>query len=110
YRLQAIFASTEFQKTPLAFQPYENPAGFDEGMARIKEMIRRTKEKIEAENEQIRQAVLKRHGVKTLAELPEGALAEALRKKEDLSKEEQARNAAYSKRLEIYNRAVERYQ
>src|SRR5262249_1694473 len=82
----------------------------DEGSGRIQEMIRRTKEKIEAQNEKIRQAVLKKHGVKTAAELPEGALADALRKKEQLSPEELARNAAYSKRLEIYNRAVARYQ
>ena len=73
-------------------------------------MIRLTKEKMDAQNEKIRQAALKRHGVKTAAELPEGVLTEALRKREDLTKEEQARSAAYSKRLEIYNHALERYQ
>src|SRR5437867_5974953 len=75
YRLQAVFASTEFQKATLAFQPYENHSGFDEDLARIQEMIRRTKEKIELQNEKIRQAVLKKHGVKTVEELPEGGLA-----------------------------------
>jgi hypothetical protein len=110
YRLQAIFSTTEFKKAPLEFQPYENHAGFDEGLFRIKEIIRRTREKLEAQNEKIRQAALKRHGAKTAAELPEGVLADALKKKEDLTPEDLARNAAYSKRLEIYNHALERYQ
>jgi hypothetical protein len=110
YRLQAVFSTTEFKKAPLEFQPFENHAGFDEGLARIEEMIRRTKAKLEAQNQKVRQAQLAKHKVKTEAELPEGVLDEALKKKEDLTPEDLARNAAYSKRLEIYNRALERYK
>src|SRR6185369_2572515 len=102
--------STEFKKAPLEFQPYENHTGFEEGSARIKEMLRRTKEKIEAQNEKIRQALLLKHKVKTVEELPEGVLAEALKSRVLLSNEELARSAAYSKRLEIYNHALERYE
>ena len=110
YRLQAVFASTEFAKAPLPFQPWENHAGFDEGLARIREMISRTKAKLEAQDEMIRQAELKKHAVKSVQELPAGVLAEALKKKEDLTPEDLARSAAYNKRLEIYNHAIERYQ
>ena len=110
YRLQAVFAATEFAKTSLTFQPWENHSGFEDGLARINEMIRRTKAKIEEQNERIRQAELKKYGVKTVQELPEGALADALKKREDLPPEDLARNAAYNKRLEIYKHALERFQ
>jgi mono/diheme cytochrome c family protein len=110
YRLQAVFAGTEFAKAPLPFQPWENHAGFEEGRARIQEMISRTKAKLEAQNERIRQAELKKYGVKTIQELPQGVLAEALKKREDLPPEDLARASAYNKRLEIYNHALERFQ
>jgi mono/diheme cytochrome c family protein len=110
YRLQAVFASTEFAKAPLPFQPWENRAGFDEGLVRIREMISRTKAKLDAQNERIRQAELKKYKVQTVQELPEGALADALKKREDLPPEDLARASAYNKRLEIYNHALERYQ
>ena len=73
-------------------------------------MMRRTQAKLDAENETIRRAVLKKHGVKTAAELPEGVLAAALKLREDLPPDEQARSNAYSKRLELYRHSVERYQ
>jgi hypothetical protein len=110
YRLQAVFAGTEFAKAPLPFQPWENHAGFEEGAARIQEMISRTKAKVEAQNERIRKAELKKYGVKTIQELPEGVLAQALKQRDDLTPEDLARSAAYSKRLEIYNHALERFK
>ena len=110
YRLQAVFATTEFAKAPLPFQNWENHAGFEEGRARIQQIIDRTKAKLEAQNEMIRQALLKKYGVKTVADLPADVLAEALKKREELTPEDLARAGAYNKRLEIYNRALERYQ
>src|SRR5437867_7191134 len=46
YRLQAAFAATEFESRSLPFQPFESLYGFEQGMARATEMIRRTEAKI----------------------------------------------------------------
>ena len=110
YRMQAVFTTTEFVKAPLAFQPWENHAGFDDGRARMEQMISRTQAKLEAQNEVIRQALLKKYGVATVAELLAGVLAVAMKTREELTPEDLARAGAYNKRLEIYRRAVERYQ
>ena len=39
YRMQAVFASTEFARAPAAFLPQENTVGFDLGAARVKQKL-----------------------------------------------------------------------
>ena len=48
YSLQAIFASTEFVRPVVAFLPNENTSGLAAGAARLKEIVRRTQERLDA--------------------------------------------------------------
>jgi len=46
YRLQAVFASTEFARPAVAFLPSENTAGMTEGSARLRDIHARTEAKM----------------------------------------------------------------
>ena len=109
YRLQAVFADTMFDQRSAPFSPVENLTGFAEGKARLDGLIRRTEKKIEEFREKVRQSLVKKHAVKSAAELPAETLREGLRSKEGLTQEEHEHEKAYTKRLELYKRSLERY-
>ena len=110
YRLQAVFAPILFEKRPAPFLGTENQEGFQRETARMEQQIRRTEARLEELNEKVRGALLEKHGVSRVADLPAEALREGLRKKENLTAADLERERAYRKRLELYRLALDRYR
>ncbi len=80
YRLQAVFATAEFEQRPAPFLAAENTAGFEQDSARVAELIRRTQARI--------------------AEF----------KGRKLDPPDLERERAYRKRVELYRREADRYR
>jgi hypothetical protein len=47
YRMQAVFATTEFARAPLPFLPYENTAGIAEGKAHMRQIAAKAKQRMD---------------------------------------------------------------
>ncbi len=103
YRLQAIFATTEFADRPAPFVPGELRPDFAAGRAHLEEMAQRNKLRI-GEFEQL---IKGRLG--TSAGLTNEALMDAVKTKKLLSAEEFERLKVFEKRKELYLRSVTRY-
>jgi len=92
YRLQAVFASTQFEQSPAPWMLGENQPEFANQAFRIHELVRRN----EARLAELRELARARGGnEKTLTKLTPG---------------EFERSKVYRKRLELYQRELRRYQ
>lgn len=110
YRLQAVFAPVQFEEQPAAFLAGENTTGFDQAIARVKERIKLNEGRLEAirqKGEQAVSALLAEKGVKNVNALPAEQRPD---KWYGLDRGDQERMRVYNKRLEYYNRELNRYQ
>src|SRR5262249_24897992 len=73
YRIQAVFAPEQFVEGEVPFQPWENTTGFAESRARADRRLKEARAylaKLKEKQAVAVAALLKKHGVKTIAELP----------------------------------------
>lgn len=110
YRLQAVFASTEFEQRPAPFLPTENQSGFAKQEAAVRDSIRDATDKLDELDEKVRQGLVRKHGLKSAEELPPEVLREGLKKKESVAAPDLERERIYRKRTELYGRALDRYR
>ncbi|MEO7652544.1 MAG: DUF1549 and DUF1553 domain-containing protein, partial [Bryobacteraceae bacterium] len=109
YRLQAVFATTEFARPDLPFLPSENTRGLDAGLAHMREIMKRTQAELDRNQNTIQQNVMRKHGVTRVEDLPPGVLAKARQALEGVTSEEQERNKLFNKHRELYADSVDRY-
>ena len=109
YRLQAIFASTEFADRPAPFLPDEKRADFDSGRAVLQEMIERNRKRIAQFDALIRERLAEKSGVKSAADLSFDEVTKAVKTGKLLSAEEFERLKVFRKREELYKRSAGRY-
>lgn len=108
YRLQAIFATTEFADRPASFLPGEEHSDFAAGRARLEEMVRRNKAKI-AEFEQIVKARIGPAAAGQDSHVSMESIMDAVKTKKLLTAEEWERYKVFEKRNQLYERSVTRY-
>jgi hypothetical protein len=111
YRLQAVFAPTQFAERPVAFLPSENTASFAGAKAVVERRLAQVtaeRDKLRQKNEEAIAAYLKQRGVKRLADLPDGERP----RKDDFGLNTSEKNLAriYQKRIEYFNRELTRYE
>jgi hypothetical protein len=73
YRVQAIFAATQFAERAVPFLPEENVTRFRESRARVEERLKQLKEKqaeLKKKSEELIAAYLRERGVRSVEELP----------------------------------------
>jgi len=109
YRLQAIFASTEFADRPAPFLPGESRPDFEAGRARMAKLLHMTEQKIASFNDLTRQRLMAKKGVKSIDEIPPAEQEKAIKSKEFITPEEFEREKVYNKRRELYTRSAQRY-
>ncbi|MEO5803164.1 MAG: DUF1549 domain-containing protein, partial [Verrucomicrobiota bacterium] len=110
YRLQSIFAPTQFESRKVDFLSSENTGGFEKEIERVKVAMKSNKEKlktIQLKRNVAIQGFLKQKGVKVLKDLPE---KERPQKDFGLTTDEQGQQKAIQKRIEYYERELERFQ
>ncbi|MDQ6701155.1 MAG: PSD1 and planctomycete cytochrome C domain-containing protein, partial [Acidobacteriota bacterium] len=108
YRLQAIFATTEFADRPAAFLPEEKRDDFEAGRAHLKLLIERNHAKL-AEFEAITRRRLAEKSGKSAADLPMEEVDKAVKTNKLLSAEEFEKLKVFRKREELYQRSAKRY-
>ena len=109
YRLQAVFATTEFADRPAPFVPGEARGDFVEGRAHLQRMIERNNQLMSDFDQMIRVRLGMPKGDGEAAPVSMEALMEAVKTKKLLSAEEWERYKIFSKRKELYDRSVTRY-
>jgi mono/diheme cytochrome c family protein len=109
YRLQAIFATTEFADRPAAFLPGEERLDFGAGRARIEQLLAMAQKKVAGYEDLIKQRLVSKMGVKSIDDVPKDVVEKALKKKDLLTPEDFERLKIYNKRQELYSRSIKRY-
>lgn len=108
YRLQAVFATTEFACAPLAWQSGEDPQGFQAGFDAMKKRHEQAREKMMAFKQLGLENLMKRHGVTRPEDLPKGE-AEKVNGGEGLPAEVFEEMKLYQKHTQIYLDSLDRY-
>ena len=108
YRLQAIFATTEFADRPAAFLAEEKRDDFEAGRAHLKLLIERNHAKLAGFEGITRQRLAEKLG-KSAAELPMEEVDKAVKANKLLNAEEFEKLKIFRKREELYQRSVKRY-
>jgi hypothetical protein len=109
YRLQAIFAATEFAERPAPFLPGESRPDFEAGRERMAKLLKMNDEKIASFDELAKQRLMAKKGVKSIDEIPEAEVQKAVKSKEFITPAEFEREKIYNKRRELYTRSSQRY-
>jgi hypothetical protein len=109
YRLQAIFATTEFADRTAPFLPGESRPDFEAGRARVARLQQMVEQKLASFEELTRQRLVAKKGVKSIDEIPKAEVRRAIQKKDLLSPEEFERFKIFNKRKELYTRSIKRY-
>ncbi|MDX1982152.1 MAG: PSD1 and planctomycete cytochrome C domain-containing protein [Bryobacteraceae bacterium] len=110
YRVQAVFATTEFARPKLPFLPEENVADVEFGRAHLNKVVSRTGSAIKSFDERITREVMKRHGVTRPEDLPPGLLKKALQERKELSPDEFENFKLYQKHMQLYRESQDRYE
>jgi mono/diheme cytochrome c family protein len=110
YRLQAVFATTQFAERSAPFLPEENTGQSGPGKARAQQRLDDTKALMEDVRQKSDDAIaveLKNRGVKHLADLPEGERPG--RRFFGLTSQERSLDKMYAKRADYFERELQRY-
>ena len=110
YRMQAIFASTEFARAPAPFVPAENMGGFDAGRAYLNAMMDRTQQHLSQLDNLALARVMKKHGVERVEELPAGVAEKTKRAQDTLSPAELEESKLYKKHAQLYRESLDRFE
>ncbi len=108
YRLQAVFATTEFADRPAPFLSAEKRADFESGRARLQAMSDRNRERLAGFERIVRERFAAKTG-KSLADLPPEDVDKAVKTDKLLSPEEYERSKVFRKRADLYARSIKRY-
>ncbi|MBI3679546.1 MAG: PSD1 domain-containing protein [Acidobacteria bacterium] len=110
YRMQAVFAATEFARPSIPFLEDENTAGLASGKARMAEIARRTKSNLDSFDDRVKQYLLKKHGAARLEDLPPETIQNAVREKEGITAEEYEEYKLYQKHMQLYRESLDRFE
>jgi hypothetical protein len=109
YRLQAVFATTEFVEARAPFLPGEQKPDFAAGRALMETLQRNVDARIDEYHQLTLTRLAKQMGLSSPAEIPAARAREAIRKLEFITPEENERYKIFQKRKELYARSVTRY-
>jgi hypothetical protein len=109
YRLQAVFATTEFADRPAPFLPGEAKADFTAGRAVLETLQKRVDARIDEFHQLTLTRLAKQMGLSGPDAIPAERAREAVKRLELITPEENERFKIFSKRKELYLRSVTRY-
>lgn len=109
YRLQAVFASTEFARPRTSFLSTERPSDPSE-QQRLKRSAERAQARLSEYRRLIRERLAKKRGLKTAAEVPETEMQAAMQDLRELSPEEYEEFKLHQKHLQLYKESLDRFE
>jgi hypothetical protein len=110
YRLQAVFASTQFAERGVPFQPYENTSSFAAGRQLVEQRLQEATAvlgRIRTKNDQAIAALLREKGIDSIQKLPREDLSR--RDNIGLTKEDLSTRKVHEKRRNYFERELLRY-
>jgi hypothetical protein len=110
YRVQAVFASTEFVRPVLPFLPREHTSGLAEGLANIKARYDDARAKMTEYQKKAAFKLMARYKVTRLEDLPRGEMERAMNTGEGLDPEEFEEYKLFQKHSQIFQESLVRYQ
>jgi len=110
YRMQAIFATTEFARPNTPFLPEENTKGFETGRAHMNRLVENTRAHMNAFENLNLQRTMKKHEVSRVEDLPAEVAEKLKRSKEALSASEMEELNLYRKHLQLYRESLDRFE
>ena len=110
YRMQAVFASTEFARPPAPFLPVENVKGFDAGRAALHTIVERTRQHMNVFDHLTLDRAMKKHRAARVEDLPPGVAEQAKRSKGSLSAFEMEEFKLYQKHMQLYRESLDRFE
>jgi hypothetical protein len=110
YRMQAILASTEFARPKLPFLPDENVSDLPAGRQRIQKLFSDTMKGLKGFDEEVKTALMKKHGVSRVEDVPAEELAEGLKSKRVLGPEAFEHFKVYQKHSQLYKESLDRFE
>jgi len=110
YRMQAVFATTEFARPALPFLKEENAVGVAEARIEVDDIVGRLQRYIDGVDERVKQHVMSQRGVTRIEDVPKEELEKALRGKVGLGTAEQEEARFLQRILPLYKAALERFE
>ena len=110
YRMQAVFASTEFARPKVAFLKEENTAGLPTGAARMQEIYKRTVEKTREYRLRAAQQLAKKLGVSSVDQVPKADLNQAMTTGAGLDPATFEEYKLFQKHAELYRASLDRFE
>ncbi len=110
YRMQAIFATTEFARPRLPFLSAENIADLPKEKERIRTFVRATQASMAAFDERVKQHMMRKLGVARVEDIPKDVLAKAIREKDGIGPEEFEEYKLHQKHMQLYRETLDRFE
>ncbi|MBL8234858.1 MAG: DUF1549 domain-containing protein, partial [Bryobacterales bacterium] len=110
YRMQAVFATTEFARPKLPFLPSENTADLDHGKRYLGVFVDRTKQSLDGVDQHVTTNMMRKLGVSRAEDVPKDKLAEALRNKDGISPAEFEEFKLHQKHMALYKESQDRFE
>jgi hypothetical protein len=110
YRMQAVFATTEFARPKLPFLRYENTSDLAAGADHMREIYDRTRAKVQEYRTRAARELLKKHGVAKIEDLPKGELERAMNTGAGLDPETYEEYKLFQKHSQLYRESLDRFE
>jgi hypothetical protein len=110
YRMQAVFATTEFARPRVPFLPEENVNGFVARRAHLNTVLERTRQHLDRFETLTLERTMGKYGVSRVEDLPAGVAEKAKRSKDTLSPSEMEEVKLYQKHLQMYRESMDRFE
>jgi mono/diheme cytochrome c family protein len=110
YRMQAVFATTEFARPELPFLKTENTLDISAGSAQMQETYRRTTDKVREYRERAAQQLMKKLGLQRVEDIPKADLELAMNTGTGLDPVTFEEYKLFQKHAELYKLSIDRFE
>ncbi len=110
YRMQAVYATTEFARPRVAFLPGENVADLKTGAEQMRAMYDRAVQKSKEYRKQSAQSLLKKYNVSRIEDLPKGEIDRAMSTGSGLDPEKYEEYKLFEKHSQLFRESLDRFE
>jgi hypothetical protein len=110
YRMQAVFATTEFARPSLPFLKTENTSDLAMGASQIRALYEQAQAGVQSYRNRAADELMKKHGVTRVEDLPKGELQRAITIGAGLDPEPYEEYKLFQKHSQIYRESLDRFE
>jgi hypothetical protein len=110
YRMQAVFATTEFARPRLPFLADENVSDLKTGAEQMRALYDRAVQRTKEYRKESAHALLKKHNVSRIEDLPKGEIDRAMSTGSGLSPEKFEEYKLFEKHSQLFKESLDRFE